>query len=164
MKTRLLALLLPLTMLGATDIVKEVRHELVMLPYYGVFDNLAYRVDGSKVTLFGAVTQPVLKINAENAVKKIEGVTAVDNEIEVLPLSPMDDSIRRSVYRAIYSKPGFERYKFGAVPPIHIIVKNGNVTLEGVVDSEMDKNIAGIAANTVNGVFGQVKNNLIVQK
>jgi hyperosmotically inducible protein len=164
MKTRLLALLLPLTMLGATDIVKEVRHELVMLPYYGVFDNLAYRVDGSKVTLFGVVTQPVLKINAENAVKKIEGVTAVDNEIEVLPLSPMDDGIRRSVYRAIYSKPGFERYQFGAVPPIHIIVKNGNVTLEGVVDSEMDKNIAGIAANTVNGVFGQVKNNLIVQK
>ncbi len=164
MKTRLLALLLPLTMLGATDIVKEVRHELVMLPYYGVFDNLAYRVDGSKVTLFGVVTQPVLKINAENAVKKIEGVTAIDNEIEVLPLSPMDDGIRRSVYRAIYSKPGFERYQFGAVPPIHIIVKNGNVTLEGVVDSEMDKNIAGIAANTVNGVFGQVKNNLIVQK
>ncbi len=164
MKMRWLALLAPLTMLGAVDIAKEVRHELVMLPYYGVFDNLAYRVDGSKVTLFGAVTQPVLKINAENAVKKIEGVTAVDDEIEVLPLSSMDDGIRRNVYRAIYSKPGFERYQFGAVPPIHIIVKNGNVTLEGVVDNAMDKNIAGIAANGVSGVFGQVKNNLIVQK
>jgi len=168
MKTRLLTLLAPLTMVPlamlAADVAKEVRHELVMLPYYGVFDNLAYRVDGSKVTLFGVVTQPTLKADAENAVKKIEGVTAVDNEIEVLPLSSMDDNIRRNVYRAIYSRPGFERYQFGAVSPIHIIVKNGNVSLEGFVGSEMDKDIAGIAANGVGGVFGMVKNNLIVQK
>ena len=163
MKLRLLGLFLPLAMLGAADVVKEVRHELVMLPYYGVFDNLAYRVDGSKVTLFGAVTQPKLKTDAANAVKKIEGVTAVDNEIEVLPASSSDDNIRRSVYRSIYSRPGFERYQFGAVPPIHIIVKNGNVTLEGVVDNEMDKNVAGITANGVSGIFN-VKNNLVVQK
>jgi hyperosmotically inducible periplasmic protein len=163
MKTSLLSVILPLTLIGATDIVKEVRHELVMLPYYGVFDNLEYRVDGSKVTLFGAVTQPKLKTDAANAVKKIEGVIAVDNEIEVLPLSPNDDNVRRGVYRSIYSKPGFERYQFGAVPPIHIIVKNGNVTLEGVVDSEMDKDVAGIAANSVSGTHG-VQNNLRVIK
>jgi hyperosmotically inducible protein len=150
MKT-LIGFCVPLMMLGAMDLVKEVRHELVMLPYYGVFDNLTYRVEGSKVTLFGSVTQPKLKTDATNAVKKIEGVTAVDNEIEVLPLSPNDDNIRRGVYRAIYSKPGFERYQFGAVPPIHIIVKNGDITLEGIVGTEMDKNIAGISANGVSG-------------
>jgi hyperosmotically inducible protein len=144
-------------------LVKEVRHELVMLPYYGVFDNLAYRVDGAKVTLFGQVTKPTLKSDAENVVKRIEGVERVDNEIEVLPLSPNDDRIRRAVYRAIFSKPPLQRYQLGAVPPIHIIVKNGNVTLIGVVSSEGDKNIAGIAANGVSGVFG-VTNNLAVEK
>jgi hyperosmotically inducible protein len=143
--------------------VKEVRHELVMLPYYNVFDDLSYRVDGSKVTLFGSVTQPVLKSDAEKAVKKIEGVTQVDNQIEVLPLSPMDDGIRRAVYRAVFSKPGMEKYQLGAVPPIHIIVKNGNVTLVGVVANEFDKNLAGIAANGVSGVF-KVQNNLQVEK
>lgn len=163
MKMSLVGLLLPLTMVGATDIVKEVRHELVMLPYYGVFDNLAYRVDGSKVTLFGAVTQPRLKTDAANAIKKIEGVTAVENEIDVLPVSPNDDNIRRSVYRSIYSRPGFERYQFGAVPPIHIIVKNGDVTLEGIVDNQMDKDVAGIAANGVTGTHG-MQNNLRVNK
>ncbi len=117
-------------------ITKEVRHELVMLPYYGVFDNLAYRVDGTKVTLFGQVTRPTLKSDAENVVKRIEGVTSVDNEIEVLPLSPNDDQIRRAAYRQIYSKPPLQRYQMGAVPPIHIIVKNGNITLVGVVDNQ----------------------------
>jgi len=144
-------------------LVKEVRHELVMLPYYSVFDNLAYRVDGSKVTLFGQVVRPTLKSDAENVVKKIEGVASVDNQIEVLPLSPNDDRIRRAVYRAVFSKAGLERYSLGAVPPIHIIVKNGNVTLVGVVDTEMDKNLAGIAANGVSGVF-KVDNELQVQK
>jgi hyperosmotically inducible periplasmic protein len=163
MKMSLVGLLLALTMVGATDIVKEVRHELVMLPYYGVFDNLAYHVDGSKVTLFGAVTQPRLKTDAANAIKKIEGVTAVENEIDVLPVSLNDDNIRRSVYRSIYSKPGFERYQFGAVPPIHIIVKSGDVTLEGIVDNQMDKDVAGIAANGVSGTHG-VQNNLRVNK
>jgi hyperosmotically inducible protein len=165
MKT-LVFLLAPLMLAGADNpdrIIKEVRHELVMLPYYGIFDDLAYRVDGSKVTLFGAVTQPVLKSDAEKAVKRVEGVTQIDNQIEVLPLSPNDDRIRRAVYRSIFSKPGMEKYQLGAVPPIHIIVKNGNVTLVGPVVSEMDKNLAGIAANSVSGVFG-VKNNLRIEK
>jgi hyperosmotically inducible protein len=144
-------------------ITKEVRHELVMLPYYGVFDNLAYRVDGSKVTLFGQVTKPTLKSDAGRVVKKIEGVETVDNEIEVLPLSPNDDRIRRATYRAIFSKPSLQRYQLGAVSPIHIIVKNGNITLVGVVDTEGDKNLAGIAANGVPGAF-KVTNDLMVQK
>src|SRR5947209_14382504 len=92
------------------DLTKEVRHELVMLPYYGVFDNLAYRVDGSTVSLFGQVTRPTLKSDAENAVKHIEGVTRVDNQIQVLPLSSMDDQIRMAEYRAIFGKPGLDRY------------------------------------------------------
>ena len=164
---KLLFLLAPLFLHGAdvsTDrLVKEVRHELVMLPYYNVFDDLSYRVDGSKVTLFGSVTQPVLKSDAEKAVKRVEGVTQVDNQIEVLPLSPMDDGIRRAVYRAIFSKPGMEKYQLGAVPPIHIIVKNGNIRLVGVVDNEGDKNLAGISANTVPGAF-KVQNDLRVEK
>jgi hyperosmotically inducible periplasmic protein len=144
-------------------LIKEVRHELVMLPYYGVFDNLAYRVDGAKVTLFGQVSKPVLKDDAGRVVGKVEGVEFVDNQIEVLPLSPNDDRIRVAVYRAIYSKPNLQQYSMRSVPPIHIIVKNGNVTLEGAVGNEMDKNVAGIAANGVSGVFG-VKNNLVVDK
>jgi hyperosmotically inducible protein len=159
-------LLAPFLLSGADNpdrVIKEVRHELVMLPYYGIFDDLAYRVDGSKVTLFGAVTQPTLKSDAEKAVKRVEGVTQVDNQIEVLPLSPNDDRIRRDVYRAIFSKPGMEKYQLGAVPPIHIIVKNGNVTLVGPVNNEGDKNLAGISANGVSGVFS-VKNNLRVEK
>jgi hyperosmotically inducible protein len=145
-------------------IVKEVRHELVMLPYYGVFDNLAYRVEGGSVILMGQVTRPTLKSDAENVVKRIEGVESVVNQIEVLPLSPNDDRIRRAVYQKIYSFPSLStRYGFQAVPPIHIIVKNGNVTLEGVVDSAADKNIAGIQANGVPGVFS-VTNNLRVVK
>jgi len=148
---------------GADRIVREVRHELVMLPYYGVFDNLAYRVDGSTVTLMGQATRPTLKSDAENVVKRIEGVEHVKNEIEVLPVSPNDDRIRRAVYRAIYSDPTMDRYAIQAIPPIHIIVKNGNVSLEGVVATEADKNIAGIRANGVSGVFS-VKNNLTVEK
>src|ERR1035438_5846758 len=104
---------------------REVRHELVMLPYYGVFDNLAYRVDGSSVTLLGQVTRPALKNDAGNVVKGIEGVERVDNKIEVLPPSPIDDGIRRAEYGAIYGHPGLDRYAMQAVPPIHIIVANG---------------------------------------
>jgi hyperosmotically inducible protein len=157
---RLLMLLLPFTMMAA-DLVKEVRHELVTLPYYGVFDNLAYRVEGNKVVLFGQVTQPRLKDDAGKAVKGIEGVSSVDNEIEVLPLSASDDSIRRAAYRSIYSK--LDQYQFNAIPAIHIIVKNGNITLEGVVAREMDKEVAGITANGVSGAHG-VTNNLRVEK
>jgi len=138
---------------GQDRISREVRHELVMLPYYGVFDNLAYSVNGSVVTLYGQVTRPTLKSDAENVVKKIEGVAKVDNKIEVLPLSPMDDQIRRAVYRAIYSDPSLSRYGMQAVPPIHIIVENGKVTLVGVVDNATDKNLATLRANAVSGVF-----------
>jgi hyperosmotically inducible protein len=143
-------------------ITREVRHELVMLPYYGVFDNLAYSVNGGVVTLYGQVTNPTLKSDAANAVKRIEGVTQVDNRIEVLPLSPMDDQLRRALYRAIYSEPSLSRYSMQAVPPIHIIVDNGKVTLVGVVASETDKNLAGLRANSVSGVFS-VDNQLKVE-
>ena len=144
-------------------LVQEVRHELVMLPYYGVFDDLSYRVDGSTVTLLGQVTRPTLKSDAERVVKRIEGVTNVVNDIEVLPLSPMDDRTRLQVYRAVYGGGNLAtRYAFRAVPSIHIIVKNGNVTLTGVVLNEGDRNIAGIKANGVPGVFS-VTNNLRVE-
>ena len=144
-------------------LTRKVRHELVMLPYYGVFDNLAYRMDGNKVTLLGQVTRPTLKTDAERVVKQIEGVESVDNQIEVLPLSPNDDRLRRAVYRAIYSVPGLDRYTLAAVPSIHIIVMNGNVTLEGVVANEGDHKLANITANGVSGVFS-VKNNLTIEK
>jgi hyperosmotically inducible periplasmic protein len=143
------------------NLVREVRHQLVMLPYYSVFDNLAYRVDGDTVTLEGQVVRPTLKSDAEGVVKNIEGVGKVVNNIEVLPLSPMDDQIRRAVYRTIFSEPGLSRYSESAVPSIHIIVKNGTVTLEGVVDSEADKNLVNIRVNGVSNVFA-VKNNLVV--
>lgn len=145
----------------AQDLIKEVRHQLVLLPYYSVFDNLAFKVEGSKVTLIGQVVRPTLKSDAENVVKKLEGVSSVDNEIEVLPLSPNDDQIRRGVFRAIYSDTSLSRYAESAVPSIHIIVKNGNVTLEGVADSDTDKNLANLRANGVPNVFS-VKNNLVV--
>jgi osmotically-inducible protein OsmY len=144
-------------------IQREVRHELLMLPYLGVFDNLAYKVDGYNVTLYGQVTRPTLKSDAENVVKKIEGVEKVDNQIEVLPPSPTDDQIRRQLYRAIYGYPSLQRYSLGVQQPIRIIVKNGNVTLEGVVDNEGDKNTAGIRAKGVPGTFA-VTNNLQVVK
>jgi hyperosmotically inducible protein len=148
---------------GRTHLEREVRHELLMLPYYSVFDNLAYRVDDGTVTLMGQVTRPTLRDDAERVVKRIEGVERVKNEIEVLPLSPEDDRIRIAEFRAIYGDPALNRYAHQAIPPIHIIVKNGNVTLEGVVDNEGDKNIAGIRANGVPGVFS-VTNNLRVVK
>jgi hyperosmotically inducible protein len=140
---------------------KEVRHELVMLPYLTVFDNLGYKVDGYNVTLVGQVTKPSLKSDAESAVKRIEGVEKVDNQIEVLPLSPMDDRVRQSLYRAIYGYPPLQRYGMPVLKPIRLMVKNGHVTLEGVVDSVADKNLVGLRANSVPGVFS-VKNNLVV--
>lgn len=142
-------------------LAKQVRHELVMLPWYSVFDNLAFRIDRDKVTLLGQVTRPVLKSDAEAVVKRIEGVASVRNDIEVLPLSPMDDQLRRAEFRAIYGEAGMQRYANLPIPAIHIIVKNGNVTLEGVVDTEMDRNIANLRANQVPNVFS-VKNNLVV--
>jgi hyperosmotically inducible protein len=135
------------------NLIREVRHELVMLPYYGVFDNLSFQVDGYNVTLIGQVARPTLKSEAENVVKAIEGVEKVVNEIVVLPPSPMDDRIRRATYRAIYGRPPLDRYALSAVPSIHIVVSGGKVTLTGVADSEADKNIAGLNANGVSGVF-----------
>jgi len=142
-------------------LIREVRHELIMLPYYGVFDNLTFRVDGRTVTLAGQVTNPTLKSDAERVVKHIEGADKVVNNLEILPPSPADDRIRRAVYRAIYSYGPLFKYGNMAVPPIHIIVKNGRVTLEGVVDNEMDKGLAGMRANQVPGTF-EVTNNLRV--
>jgi hyperosmotically inducible protein len=154
----------PLSQKGIDRIVKEVHHELVMLPFYGVFDNLAYKVspDGT-VTLLGQVSRPTLKSDAENVVKRIEGVERVDNQIKVLPLSPNDDRIRRAVYRAIYGNEVLSQYALRAVPPIHIIVENGNVTLEGVVARQMDKQIAEMQAKSVPGVFS-VTDNLRVEE
>jgi hyperosmotically inducible periplasmic protein len=144
------------------EVVKEVRHQLVMLPYYSVFDILAYKVEGDKVTLEGAVVRPTLKSDAEAAVKSVSGVSSVVNNIEVLPTSVMDDQTRRAEYRAIYGDPTLSRYGFDAVQAIHIIVKNGHVSLEGAVDSESDKNLANVRANSVPNVFS-VTNNLQVK-
>jgi hyperosmotically inducible protein len=134
-----------------------------MLPYYGIFDDLAFRVDGRTVELLGAVTRPALKADAERAVKHIEGVGIVDNKIELLPLSPQDDGIRLAAYRAIYGHTALNRYALQAVPSIHILVKNGHLTLRGVVDGPADRNIAGLQANTVAGVFS-VTNDLQVDR
>jgi hyperosmotically inducible protein len=134
-----------------------------MLPYYGVFDDLGFNVNGSTITLTGQVTRPTLKDDAGSAVKNVEGVTNVVNNIEVLPLSPVDDGIRLATYRAIYGDPSLStRYAYRAAPSIHIIVKNGNVRLEGVVANAMDKQIAGMRAKGVSGVF-DVENDLRVE-
>ena len=152
----------PHYMLYQDWLASEVRHKLVLLPFYSVFDNLEFKIDGSAVTLLGQVTQPTVKFDAENAVKGIEGVTKVINNIEVLPVSPMDDQIRRAEFRAIYGEPTLQRYAYGPVPPIHIIVKGGHVALEGVVASQGDKDLINILANGVPGVFS-VTNNLRVE-
>lgn len=143
-------------------LVHEVRHQLLMLPYYSVFDNLEFRVEGREVILLGQVTRPVVKQEAEDAVRSIPGVENVTNDIEVLPVSPFDDQIRRAAYRAVYGDPALQRYALNPNPPIRIIVKNGHVTLDGVVDSEMDKTLAGMQANSVPDVFS-VTNNLRVE-
>jgi hyperosmotically inducible protein len=143
------------------DLGDAVRHELVMLPYYNIFDDLGYQVDGSTVILTGDVTQPVLKSDAEHAVKHVPGVTNVVNNIRVLPLSPFDNQTRLAVYRSVFSFGSLYRYAMGANPSVHIIVDNGHVILKGVVDNEADKNLAYIRANGVPGVFS-VTNDLRV--
>ncbi len=142
-------------------IQREVRHELALLPWYSVFDNLSFSVSGYKVTLMGQVVHATLKDDAEAAVKKIEGVESVDNQIEILPPSPNDDQIRHAEFHTIYGQPSLQRYAEGSVQQIHIIVKGGNVTLYGVVASQADKDVANLQANTVSGVFS-VTNNLQV--
>ena len=145
-------------------ISQEVHHQLVLLSYYGVFDDLAYRVepDGA-VTLVGQVVRPTLKSDAEKAVKQIEGVERVDNQIQILPPSNADDQIRRAEFQAIYGNDALTQYALRAVPPIHIIVNGGHVTLTGVVARAMDKQIAEIQAKSVPGVFS-VTNNLQVEE
>ena len=140
---------------GLSKLEKEVRHELVMLPYFGVFDNLEFQVseDGKHVTLSGQVTRPTLRSDAGRVVERMEGVQRVTNNIEVLPLSSMDDRTRLAVAQTLFRDSVLSRYSWGAVPPIHIIVKNGHVTLQGMVATETDKNIATIRANGVFGVF-----------
>jgi hyperosmotically inducible protein len=145
-------------------VVKEIRHELATLPYYGVFDWLEFEVrPDNTVVLRGQVVRPTTKSDAEARVKDVEGVAKVINEIEVLPLSPQDDRLRAALYRAIYDWDGpLFRYATQAVPPIHIIVKNGRAVLKGVVASEADKNLAYIKARGVPGLF-DVKNELQVE-
>jgi hyperosmotically inducible protein len=136
-----------------TRVEQDVRHELVMLPWYGVFDNLEFQVNGTEVVLSGQVTRPTLKSSAAKVVEQIEGITKVVNNIEVLPLSPNDDRIRLATYRAVLGYGPLTRYSWGPIPPIHIIVKNGDITLRGVVANEGDRNIANIRANGVSGAF-----------
>jgi hyperosmotically inducible protein len=144
-------------------IEEQVRHELVTLPYYGVFDQLAFQVHGGTVTLTGKVTRPVLRSEAESVVRRISGVASVVNKIDVLPVSRFDDGIRLNALRAVYGNSALFRYAVaGAVAPIRIIVENGRLTLEGIVASETDRNVAGLAASGVAGVFS-VTNNLRVQ-
>ena len=149
---------------GAIDpqLSKRVRHELVTLPYYGVFDNLAYSINGGNVTLYGQVVRPTTRSDAERRVKRIAGVTRVVNNIKVLPLSPFDDRIRSATYRSIANMGGLYRYLQGTNPSLHIVVDNGHVTLEGVVSGSGDRTLAYVAANRVPGVFS-VQNNLRVE-
>ena len=138
---------------------EQVRLELIKVPNLGVFDNIAFSMENSDtVVLTGQVLQPVVKSGAQIAVLRIPGIEKVVNNIEVLPLSPNDDEIRLKTYYAIYSATGFETYSRMALPPIRIIVKDGHVTLEGVVGNKMDKNMAEFAAKTVSGVFSVTDN------
>ncbi|HXU40241.1 MAG TPA: BON domain-containing protein [Blastocatellia bacterium] len=146
---------------GQSASMEKVRKELVTLPYYGVFDNLEYQVEGSTVTLYGQVVKPITRQDAERRVARIEGVDHVVNNIEVLPLSGFDDSIRARAYRAIFRTGSLYRYAMGANPSIHIVVRNGRITLEGVVSNQMDSQLANTAARSVPGVFS-VTNNLRV--
>jgi osmotically-inducible protein OsmY len=142
---------------------RQVAHQLRMLAYYSVFDNIEYRLHGYRVELLGQVVQPRLKSDAETAVEHLEGVEGVINNIEILPLSPDDDRIRLGCYRAIFMNEAMRKYAIEPVPSIHIIVKNGHVTLMGFVESEMDKQIATVQANGVHGAFS-VTNKLQVEK
>jgi hyperosmotically inducible protein len=151
----------PTQMTEEQHLNKMVRHALVTVPWYGVFDNLEYTIHGGEVTLSGQVVRPITKSDAEHAVKRLEGVTRVVDNITVLPLSNFDDQIRRAEYRAIFRDPVLSRYSMGAVPSIHIIVNNGHVTLVGAVDRQMDANVARIRALSVPGVFS-VTNSLHV--
>jgi hyperosmotically inducible protein len=144
------------------QIAKTVRHDVLMYPYYTIWDDVAYQVNNGQVVLTGAVTEPVKKSDLGRIMQRIPGVTSVTNNLEVLPLSPMDNQLRFQVARAIFSYPTLSRYSMGALPSIHIIVDNGHVTLTGVVDTAADKQIAGMRASGAGLGFGPVVNNLQV--
>lgn len=141
----------------------KVRHEILTYPRYTLFDDIGYRVNNGQVELSGAVTQPYKKSDIEKIVRDIPGVTGITDEIKVLPLSNMDDRLRMQVARSIFGYPALSRYSMGAIPSIHIIVDNGHVTLAGVVDTQMDKQLAGMRANAAGLSFGSVVNNLQVE-
>lgn len=145
-----------------SSLAREIHHQLLVLPFYSVFDSITFTLEGKKVALAGQVVRHTLKDHAEAAVKNIEGVDTVVNKIEILPVSPTDNDLRRTVYRAIYEDPTLARYAIQAIPSIHIIVKNSNVSLEGFVTRESDKNLAALRAGVVPNVLS-VKNNLVVQ-
>jgi hyperosmotically inducible periplasmic protein len=142
---------------------REIHHQLQVLPFYSVFDYISFSLKGNVVVLTGYVLRAGLKTDAEQAVKSLEGVAGVQNQIQVLPASPADDELRRNIYRAVYEHPSLERYAVQTLPPIRIIVNRGNVILEGAVDSQGDKNLAAAKAGSVNGIHG-VSNNLVVQE
>lgn len=145
------------------DIAKQVRHEVLMYRYYSIWDDVNFRVSGGQVELLGAVNQPYKKSDIERLVRRVPGVTSVSDELKVLPLSPNDDRLRVQVARAIYGSSAFTRYAIQPVPPIHIIVDNGHVTLTGVVSTPMEKQLAGIRASGAGLSFGPVTNNLEVE-
>jgi hypothetical protein len=162
------AMTMPLGAFASTDnaaqrLERQVRKELITLPFLTIYDSLSFSVDNGNVVLMGSTIRPTIRSQAEQVVKRIEGVAHVDNRIEVLPLSPFDDSLRIRVARAVYGYGPLNRYAIGANPPIRIVVKNGNVTLEGYVANEMDRNLAFVRANGVAGAF-QVKNDLKVDR
>jgi hyperosmotically inducible periplasmic protein len=144
-----------------SSLSREVHHQILVLPFYSVFDSIDFTLEGHKVILTGKVLRRSLKESAEGAIKSIEGVDTVVDQIEVLPSSATDDDLRRAVYRALYEDSALERYATQNVPPVHIIVKNGSVALEGSVDSIVDKNLAGARASSVPNVAG-IKNDLVV--
>jgi hyperosmotically inducible periplasmic protein len=148
----------------APDLAAQVRHQLVMIPYYSVFDDLSYSVDNGVVTLRGDVTNPVVRTDAEQSVKHLAGVVQVVNKINILPPSSMDNHIRAAEYRAIFGYSDLYRYAMGAIPSIHIVVDFGHVTLTGVVNSQADKDVAYVRANSVPGVFSVTNNLRVAEK
>jgi hyperosmotically inducible periplasmic protein len=145
------------------DIARHVRHEVLMYPYYSIWDDVNFRVNNGQVELLGAVSQPFKKSDLDRLVRKVPGVASLTDELKVLPLSRNDDLLRRQVARAIYAYPAFTRYAMEAVPPIHIIVDNGHVTLTGVVATTSEKELAGVRASGAGLSFGAITNNLEVE-
>ena len=144
-------------------LAKQVRHQIVTYPHYTIWDDISFRVNRGNVLLVGDVNQPYKKSDLQKIVAHVPGVVSVNNQLKVLPLSNMDDRLRLQVARAIYGDPSLSRYGMQALPPIHIIVDNGHVTLTGVVSTSMDKQVAGVRASTVGLSFGPINNNLQVE-